>query len=105
MASFLLTSSPLPEEAHNQRIYQGDLIVFRGFAAVTDLVDGLRAICRQHLGAGPETEHGCRSSCARSTGETCRPAGAHRTLTAPQYAPPISASGGLTQGERLGPLE
>ena len=57
MASFLLTSSPLPEEARNQRVYQGDLIVFRGFAAVTYLVDGLRAICRQHLGADPESVH------------------------------------------------
>ena len=57
MASFFLTSSPLPEEVRNQRIYQGDLIIFRGFRAVGDLVDALRAICRQHLGADPQAVH------------------------------------------------
>ncbi|MFV8834342.1 phytanoyl-CoA dioxygenase family protein [Aquisalimonas sp.] len=57
MASFFLTSDPLPEQARNERVYRGDLIVFRGSAAVADLVGALQAICRQHLGADPESVH------------------------------------------------
>lgn len=57
MASFFLTSRPLPEQARNERIYRGDLVVFRGFQAVAGLVDALRAVCQQYLGAAPESVH------------------------------------------------
>lgn len=57
MTTLYLVSHPLPEAERNARIYAGELIVFRGFAAVGDLVDRLRAHCRAHLGDDSEHAH------------------------------------------------
>ncbi|WP_290650566.1 hypothetical protein [Aquisalimonas sp.] len=57
MASVYFTAQALPEPERNQRVYAGDLLVFRGFQAVEELVKLLRDVCQEHLGADPEGVH------------------------------------------------
>lgn len=48
---------PLPEAERNARLYAGEILVFRGFAAVRALVERLAGHCRAHLGDDPESVH------------------------------------------------
>ena len=48
---------PLAEPERNRRIYQGDVIVFRGVPAVARLGRALRALCRRQLGDYPPGVH------------------------------------------------
>lgn len=57
MPALFHVTAPLPEAERNARVYAGDIIVFRGFSAVADLVGRLREQCRAHLGADPERAH------------------------------------------------
>ena len=50
-------TAPVPEGERNARVYAGEIIVFRGFDAVMQLVETLRAHCRAHLGDDPERAH------------------------------------------------
>lgn len=47
----------MPEAERNQRLYDGTILVFRGFGAVAELVDCLAERCRAHLGDDPEAVH------------------------------------------------
>lgn len=67
MQAIHLRSSPLAERERNDRIYSGEIIVFRGFAAVAGLVERLRAHCVVALGADPERVHEHRSEAEVNT--------------------------------------
>ncbi len=55
-------ATPLPEAERNARLYRGELIVFRGFDAMAQLTDRLRAHCISHLGNDPTGAHLSMSS-------------------------------------------
>lgn len=57
MSAIHLTSSPLPERERNDRVYAGEIIVFRGFDAVAALGEQLAGHCRRHLADDPERVH------------------------------------------------
>jgi hypothetical protein len=57
MSALHHVTAPMPEPERNERVYTGEILVFRGFQAVTDLVQLLRAHCRALLGSDPETAH------------------------------------------------
>lgn len=57
MKAFHLTSAPMDEAERNARVHAGEMIVFRGFARVGDLIALLRRHCRAHLGPDPEAVH------------------------------------------------
>ena len=50
-------TAPMTEAERNRRVYGGDILVFRGFAAVWALLEALRAHCREHLGQDPTRAH------------------------------------------------
>jgi len=50
-------TAPMAEAERNERVYRGEILVFRGFAAVAGLVAALQAHCRRHLGDDPERAH------------------------------------------------
>ncbi|MCG2581903.1 MAG: hypothetical protein KA296_13610 [Marinobacter sp.] len=55
-------ATPLPEAERNARLYRGELIVFRGFDAMAQLTDKLRAHCISHLGNEPTVANQSMSS-------------------------------------------
>ncbi len=57
MTAFYHLATPLPESERNARIYRGELIVFRGFDAMAQLTEQLRAHCVSHLGKDPTSAH------------------------------------------------
>lgn len=57
MKAIHLRSAALAEAERNARVYAGEIIVFRGFAAVATLVERLRAHCEHNLGSDPEHVH------------------------------------------------
>lgn len=57
MAAIIHATKPLTEAERNARIYAGDIIVFRGFRAVGELVDLLRGHCVSGFGDDPERVH------------------------------------------------
>ncbi len=57
MSAIHLTASALPERERNDRLYAGEIIIFRGFGAVAALAERLTACCRRHLGDPPERVH------------------------------------------------
>jgi hypothetical protein len=57
MAAIYDVSQALPEAERNARVYAGEIIVFRDFTAVRELVERLAAHCRQHFGGDPELVH------------------------------------------------
>lgn len=57
MSAIHLTASALTERERNDRLYAGEIIIFRGFDAVAALADRLAACCRSHLGGEPEMVH------------------------------------------------
>ncbi|MFN2362026.1 MAG: hypothetical protein ABR522_13245 [Marinobacter sp.] len=61
MTALYHLATPVPEAERNARIYQGDLIVFRGFDAVIELTDRLRTHCINHLGKDPASAHNSMS--------------------------------------------
>ena len=50
-------TEPVPEAERNAYLYEGTILVFRGFAEVGRLVECLAAHCRAHLGEDPESVH------------------------------------------------
>lgn len=64
MTALYQLATPLPEAERNARLYQGDLIVFRGFDAMVQLTDQLRAHCIQYFGSDPTQAHQTMSSSA-----------------------------------------
>lgn len=57
MSAIHFTASALSERERNDRLYAGQIIIFRGFATVAALTDRLAASCRRHLGEEPESVH------------------------------------------------
>ncbi len=57
MSTLYHVTDPIPEAERNARVYSGEIIVFRGFGPVAELVDALRGHCRAHLGDEPERAH------------------------------------------------
>ena len=57
MRAIHLTATALDEGERNARVHAGEIILFRGFTAVYELVDLLRARCRAYLGDVPERAH------------------------------------------------
>ena len=57
MTAILHLAEALPEADRNDHLYAGDVLVFRGFAAVRALVECLAGHCRAHLGEDPEGVH------------------------------------------------
>lgn len=57
MTALYQLATAVPEAERNARIYRGELIVFRGFDAMTQLTDRLRAHCIHHLGNDPTCAH------------------------------------------------
>ncbi|MEX1082088.1 MAG: hypothetical protein WD382_02845 [Halofilum sp. (in: g-proteobacteria)] len=57
MSAIHLTARALTERERNDRLYAGEIIIFRGFGAVAALTEHLAASCRRHLGDEPETVH------------------------------------------------
>lgn len=57
MSAFHLTARALTERERNDRLYAGEIIIFRGFDTVAALADRLAAYCRLHLGDDPQTVH------------------------------------------------
>lgn len=64
MPALYHVTAPMPEAERNARVYAGEIIIFRGFAAVAELVERLRAHCREHLGTDPERVHEHREEAA-----------------------------------------
>ncbi|PXX91622.1 hypothetical protein DIT71_07000 [Marinobacter vulgaris] len=62
MTALYQLATPLPEAERNSRIYQGELIVFRGFDAMGQLTDRLRAYCVDYFGDDPTRAHQSMSS-------------------------------------------
>lgn len=50
-------AEPMAEAERNARLYDGEVLVFRGFPEVAALVECLAAHCREHLGEDPESVH------------------------------------------------
>lgn len=57
MPTIVYLTTPLAETERNARIYAGDILVFRGFPEVAELVAALRAHCCTYLGNDPEQVH------------------------------------------------
>ncbi len=62
MAALYHLATPLPEAERNARLYRGELIVFRGFDAMAQLTDRLRAYCIRYFGNDPTGAHLSMSS-------------------------------------------
>lgn len=62
MTALYQLETPLPEAERNARLYRGELIVFRGFEAMAQFTDRLRALCISHLGDDPTGIHQSMSS-------------------------------------------
>lgn len=62
MTALYQLATPLPEAERNARLYRGELIVFRGFDAMTQFTDRLRAHCIRQLGDDPTRVHQSMSS-------------------------------------------
>lgn len=57
MTALYQLATAVPEAERNARIYRGELIVFRGFDAMAQLTDRLRAHCIHHLCNDPTCAH------------------------------------------------
>src|SRR5690625_4299343 len=57
MAAIYHVSTPLAEKERSGRLYSGEILVFRGFDAVSQLVASLREQSRDFLGDDPEHLH------------------------------------------------
>lgn len=57
MSVIYLTARALPERERNDRLYAGEIIIFRGFGAVAALSQNLTVFCRSHLGDAPDRVH------------------------------------------------
>ncbi|MFL1465982.1 hypothetical protein [Marinobacter sp. HN1S83] len=62
MSALYQLATPLPETERNTRLYRGELIVFRGFDAMVQLTDQLRAHCIRYFGSDPTQVHHTMSS-------------------------------------------
>lgn len=57
MTGLSLNTAPLEPDALYRRVFDGEILVFRGIAAMAALLADLRAHLAEHLGAVPESVH------------------------------------------------
>jgi hypothetical protein len=95
-------TEPMPEAERNARVYAGEIVVFRGFAAVAALVEALQAHCREHLGTEPERVHTrCSEAEANEAAEALRQAVMADTKVAQRLHAALEAIG-MDRGRNFG---